>query len=337
MSNNGFDSHGEQTDGWRVELPSGEVVPIVITITQNFLRPPGAPMRLLSRVLDTVVASANLTAPDGHTWEAKVQDSSVRWALAVFARQLAANGWRVFVLAPGERSRAEAIQGALDGVATAAGPAFVEGERSREPPRPLHAALAEHVTQMRERIERQEAYAIHSMEAERVDADLRRARERALMDAASASAEPGAVGPLLAALMHALPYCYEPADQTVMCPECGAAWWALPEDFNENWHAPGCLLFAARVLVHQAVDVTHPREPGARDWKPDGPRPDARTPSEKLRDVVLTGWWQRVASIGYADVPEGVPPDVWARAVHAVMDRIPRPATGPYAADAGGP
>jgi hypothetical protein len=69
MSNNGFDSHGEQTDGWRVELPSGEVVPIVITITQNFLRPPGAPMRLLSRVLDTVVAEiiATRVRKDGET------------------------------------------------------------------------------------------------------------------------------------------------------------------------------------------------------------------------------------------------------------------------------
>ena len=48
---------------------------------------------------------------------------------------------------------------------------------------------------------------------------------------------------------HALSFCYEPCDQTVQCPECGAVWWGVDKDIDENWHVAGCKLHEARVLI----------------------------------------------------------------------------------------
>lgn len=36
------------------------------------------------------------------------------------------------------------------------------------------------------------------------------------------------VDDVFAMLRHALPYCYEAADQTVQCPECNTYWWDVP-------------------------------------------------------------------------------------------------------------
>lgn len=49
--------------------------------------------------------------------------------------------------------------------------------------------------------------------------------------------------------------CYLPCDQTAQCGECGAVWWDVPEDMDENWHADGCELFAAEVALGKSVDV----------------------------------------------------------------------------------
>ena len=71
---------------------------------------------------------------------------------------------------------------------------------------------------------------------------------------------------LRAALVHALPYCYEAADQTVQCPECDACWWDVPEGIDEDWHAPGCKLFAVRVMVGVSQPVRkRSRPPGAAE------------------------------------------------------------------------
>ena len=140
-----------------------------------------------------------------------------------------------------------------------------------------------------------------------------------------------------AMLAHALPYCYEAADQTVMCPECDACWWMVPEDIDENWHAPGCLLFAARVAVGQSKDVrrrTNDEDLGA--YAPNDPRPDTRTPSAILRDQILDGWFSRLASMQWSGTPEGMAEETWQRAIHAVIERLQRaketgPTHGSYA------
>lgn len=408
MSND-FCPPGEPSEGWRVELPSGEVAPVAVVVKENYQRDSRGDARPM-RMFDTVTATVTVPAPSatGGSCEMRGVDSCVRWALAKLAGEFASKGWRVSVLAPGEPSRAEAVQRArellaiserfreawrrawdhvlndpflnsgdpgateayhriagrtvcghgglesaarkelgplwsgwqdraeyafeaLGKVCAAAGVKFTDTDSAAN-------ALVASIASLRAAAEKSERERLLDLAAHNDEGRKWAAREEALIDAAFADLAAGKAEPLRAALVHALGYCHEPADQTVMCPECNAAWWGVPEDIDENWHAPGCKLFAARVLVDLAVDVTHPREPreaGEHDWKPDGPRPDDRSPAEKLRDVILDGWFRRLARLGFADVPKGVPEHLWMRAVHAVIDRLPRPATGPYAL--GGP
>lgn len=140
-----------------------------------------------------------------------------------------------------------------------------------------------------------------------------------------------------AMLAHALPFCYFAADQTVQCPECDAVWWGVPEELDENWHAPDCLLFAARVAVGQSKNVR--RRTGDEDlgsYAPNDPRPDTRTPSAILRDEILGGWFSRLASMQWSGTPEGMSDETWHRAIHEVIERLQRaketgPTHGPYA------
>jgi hypothetical protein len=416
---NDFCPPGEPAEGWRLELLSGEVVPIAITIKHNYVSVDPIyeegdedvrRFRGLDRLLDTVTATAIVPAKtNGGPDIVTAQDSSVRWVLAELAKCFAGKGWRVTILAPGESSRAEALQRArellalserhreaweacfhktlLDPIFTAPagevsdaylrvagnrpaghGPLTREARKELGPLWPgwqeraesAYAALAKvctatdaefivpetaadaivaRVTELRAAAEKSERERLLNIAAQNDEMRRWADREKALIDAAFADLAEGKREPLRAALMHALTYAYEAADQTVMCPECSAAWWGVPEDIHENWHAPGCKLFAARVLVGESLDVTYPRtrlandDPDGHDWKPSDPRPDTCTPAEKVRDVILDGWFARLARIGYADdaVPADVPPVVWMRAVHAVMDLLPRPQVGPYA------
>jgi len=408
MSND-FCPPGEPADGWRVELPSGEVAPVAVVVKENYQRDSRGDARPL-RTLDTVTATVTVPAPAAASGACEMRgvDSCVRWALAKLAEQFAKAGWRVSILAPGEPSRAEAVQRARELLALSerhreaweasfrmslSDPLFndpppdvaeaylrIAGNRpgghgpleraAREELGPLwpgwqeraesaYAALAKvcaatgaefivpetaadalvaKFAEAGAAAEKSERERLLDLAAHNEEARKWGAREEELINAAFADLAAGKAEPLRAALVHALGYCHEAADQTVMCPECDAAWWDVPEDIDENWHAPRCKLFAARVLVGLAVDVTHPREPreaGEHDWKPDGPRPDDRTPAEKARDAILAGWFGRLARLGYADAPKDVPEHLWMRAIHAVIDRLPRPATGPYAL--GGP
>lgn len=400
--NNDFCPPGEPSEGWRVELPSGEVAPIAVVVKENYQRDrrgDATPMR----TLDTVTATVTVPAPAAasKTAEVRAVDSCVRWALANLAQKFASMGWRVTILAPGEPSRAEAVQRARELLAlserhreawetcfrkTLSDPLFndppseaaeaylrIAGNRpgghgpleraAREELGPLwsgwqeraesaYAALATvcaaagaefvipetaadalvaSIASLRADAEKSERERLLDLAAHNDEGRKWAAREEALIDAAFADLAAGKAEPLRAALVHALKYCYEACDQTVMCPECNTAWWGVPEDIDENWHAPGCKLFAAMVLVGLASNVTHPREPGEHDPKPDAPHPDGRTPAECLRDVILGGWFGRLARLGFADVPKDVPEHLWMRAIHAVIDRLPRPATGPYA------
>jgi len=146
---------------------------------------------------------------------------------------------------------------------------------------------------------------------------------------------------LRAMLTHALPYAYEAADQTVQCPECNAVWWDTPEDIDEDWHAPGCQLLAARVLVGVSKPVRR-RDPSeaSKPYNPNDARPDARTPAMILRDQVLSGWFARMARMKWDTTPpEGVTREAWERSINAVIDTLvcdpsTGVATGPYSTDA---
>lgn len=401
MSND-FCPPGEPSEGWRVELPSGEVAPIAVVVKENYQRDrrgDATPMR----TLDTVTATVTVPAPaaSSKTAEVRAVDSCVRWALAKLAGEFASMGWRVSILAPGEPSRAEAVQRARELLAiserfreawrkawdhvlndpflhsgepgateayhriagrTVCGHGGLESAARKElgplwsgwQERAEYAfealgmvcaaagveftdtataadALVASIADLRAAAEKSERERLLDLAAHNDEGRKWVAREEALIDAAFADLAAGKAEPLRAALVHALKYCYEACDQTVMCPECNTAWWGVPEDIDENWHAPGCKLFAAMVLVGLAVDVTHPRPLGKHDATIDAPRPDGRTPAECLRDVILGGWFGRLACLGFVDVPKDVPEHLWMRAVHAVIDRLPRPATGPYA------
>jgi hypothetical protein len=124
---------------------------------------------------------------------------------------------------------------------------------------------------------------------------------------------------LFTALRHALPYCYDPADQTVACPECGEVWWDQDTDLDGNWHAPGCRLFQARVLVGDAKDV---RDAGDKVPASVGGEVD---PARVFRDKVLDGWFQKLARMAYSGaepVPEGMDRGVWQKAVYEVTRRL---------------
>lgn len=50
-------------------------------------------------------------------------------------------------------------------------------------------------------------------------------------------------------------HAYLPCDQTVQCGACGAIHWDCAEGIDENWHADGCEVFAAQVLLGHSRDV----------------------------------------------------------------------------------
>ncbi len=159
------------------------------------------------------------------------------------------------------------------------------------------------------------------------------ARE-ALAERARADAAEARIADLRALLVNALPHCYLAADQTVQCPECNAVWWDCPEDIDEDWHAMGCSLHRARVLVGVSTDVRRrdPVEPD-KPYNPNGPAPDTRTPAQILRDTMLDGWIARLVRAKWQPVPEGVDPAAWPKAVDAMVDLILRaapPARGGY-------
>jgi hypothetical protein len=138
---------------------------------------------------------------------------------------------------------------------------------------------------------------------------------------------------LFEALRHVLPYCYEPADQTVACPECGEAWWMQNTDLDGNWHAPGCKLFQARLMTGDSKDVRDPED------KVPAPVDVNLNPARVLRDQVLSAWFQRLARMAYSEkepVPEGMDKATWQKAVYEVLHRLQvhmdtAPKSGPYA------
>jgi hypothetical protein len=137
---------------------------------------------------------------------------------------------------------------------------------------------------------------------------------------------------LYEALRHALPYCYDPCDQTVACPECGEIWWEQETDMDGNWHSPGCGLHAARVLVGQSNNTRDPSDP-----VPTAPNPDNRTPAQVAQDKVLEAWFMRLAKMDYKEgPPAGMDASTWSRAVTEVLNRLRDSAdtglsNGPYA------
>lgn len=62
---------------------------------------------------------------------------------------------------------------------------------------------------------------------------------------------------LRAHLCTVLGWAYDVCDQTIQCPQCNAVWWNQPEEIHENWHGPGCEIFAAEVASGRSVDVRH--------------------------------------------------------------------------------
>lgn len=136
-------------------------------------------------------------------------------------------------------------------------------------------------------------------------------------------------------LKTALSYCYEPADQTVQCPECNTVWWGCEEDLDEDWHAPGCGLLAARVLVGLSKPVRkRPPEDPSQPYQPNTPNPDGRTHAEAVRDQVLSGWFARLMKMSWGEEPPtGVSEKSWKASVHEVFDRLRKmgaPKRGPY-------
>lgn len=99
-----FEPDAEVMDGWRVELPSGAMHPVLFTVTNHtqrvhvvggFFRDFPLPPTIVARV----DVAPGLTV--------KGTDTSVRWALAALVSEAASKAWRVWLLAPGELSRAE--------------------------------------------------------------------------------------------------------------------------------------------------------------------------------------------------------------------------------------
>lgn len=111
-------------------------------------------------------------------------------------------------------------------------------------------------------------------------------------------------------------YGYEAADQTVQCAECGAYWWDVSEDINQNWHAPGCKHFAARVHLGLCKDERVDPAPE--------PNPDQRPPAEIFRDQMLAGVYQRMMRIQTEAPPEGIDITVWNAAISEIVRRAIR-------------
>jgi len=138
-------------------------------------------------------------------------------------------------------------------------------------------------------------------------------------------------------LKEVLPYAYEAADQTVQCPCCNAVWWDVPENIDEDWHAPGCKIQQARVRVGISTSVrkrppTEPSEP----YKPNEPNPDTRTPAQILRDQVLSGFFQKLAAMQWAvPPPDGVDKAAWEKSIQKVIHQLletDAPERGAYSA-----
>lgn len=78
-------------------------------------------------------------------------------------------------------------------------------------------------------------------------------------------------------------HCYLPCDQTVQCGVCGVVWWNVAEEMHENWHADGCALFAAEVLLGRSVDVRRdPAPEGCNPWQ----HPTNEATAKAIRDEI---------------------------------------------------
>ena len=100
-----------------------------------------------------------------------------------------------------------------------------------------------------------------------IDGDLTADQQQALVSAADERES------LRKALKDIIGAAFLPCDQTIGCNECGAIWWSQSEDINENWHAEGCKVFAAEVLLGMSVDVR--RDPAPEMCNPWGWDSDA--------------------------------------------------------------
>jgi hypothetical protein len=184
------------------------------------------------------------------------------------------------------------------------------------------AAEAQRLAAMVAEVERARAATVtfHGVEAERdaLHVELLAARAeiaRGADDTAKLIAAREEIARLLAHLRNALSFAYDACDQTVQCPECEAIWWGVPEDIDENWHASGCGLFAARLAVGEAKDIR-------RSEAADASRPP-RTPAELLRERVVSGWFARLSRMGYGEAPPaGMDAKTWEAAVFEAIRRL---------------
>lgn len=135
-------------------------------------------------------------------------------------------------------------------------------------------------------------------------------------------------------LKEVLPYAMEPCDQTVQCPQCDAVWWGVPEDITEDWHAPGCGIHQARVTVGLSTNVRkRDKDTPAKPYQPNEPRPDTRTPSEILRDQVLSGFFYQINRLLYGEPPQGIDKDTWQKVGVKMRDQLldfQPPEKGPF-------
>lgn len=135
-------------------------------------------------------------------------------------------------------------------------------------------------------------------------------------------------------LRSVLPCVYMAADQTIQCPECLACWWDCAEAVDENWHAPGCVVFATLHYAGLAKDVRRSavgeeamrlRKFGDDPVNESGDAP--KTIAQGVRDAMLDGFFSRLGLIS-CDPPEGVDGGTWGKHVGKVMDRLLAKAPG---------
>ena len=98
------DGWSDEASGWRLESPqTGDTYEVTVTVAAQFMEHDGeAPRFGLTRILDKVVASV--------TYRGTLftyTDTSVRWAVRNLVADMVVKGWRLWPLAPGERSRRE--------------------------------------------------------------------------------------------------------------------------------------------------------------------------------------------------------------------------------------
>ena len=135
-------------------------------------------------------------------------------------------------------------------------------------------------------------------------------------------------------LREVLPYVYLACDQTIQCPMCNAIWWDVPEDIDQDWHAPGCGIHQALVAVGLATNERKrsPEEPSG-PYTPNAPNPDTRTPAQVHRDTVLEGFFAQMARLQWETPPEGVSQEAWVKSVRGMLDKLldfNPPARGAY-------